>query len=60
MNFAVVSVLALFLAGGQLIFGGLLLLYRGRYVSGSFDELRALAVSVYGRSRHSPRSVSWR
>ncbi len=41
-----VSVLALFLAGGQLLLGALLLLYRGRYLSGSFDELRAVAVSV--------------
>ncbi len=41
-----VSVMAMFLAGGQLLLGALLLLYRGRYLSGSFDELRAVAVSV--------------
>ena len=46
VNFAAVSVLALFLAGGQLVLGALVLLHRGRYVPGSFDELRALAVSV--------------
>ena len=45
-QFAAVSVLALFLAGGQLVLGALVLLYRGRYMPGSFEELRALAVSV--------------
>ncbi len=45
-RWAAVSVLALFLAGGQLVLGALLLLYRGRYQPGSFEELRALAVSV--------------
>jgi dTDP-glucose 4,6-dehydratase len=41
-----ISVLALFLAGGQLILGALLLLYHGGYQAGSFDEMRAVAVSV--------------
>lgn len=41
-----VSVLGLLMAGGQLVLGGLVLLYRGRYQSGSFDEMRAVAVSV--------------
>ena len=41
-----VSVLALLLAGAQLIVGGVVLLYRGRYVSGSFDEMRAVGVSA--------------
>jgi len=41
-----VSVLALFLAGGQLVLGALVLLYRGRYQAGSFDEMRAVGVSV--------------
>lgn len=45
-QWAAVSVLALFLAGGQLVLGALLLLYRGRYHPGSFEELRALGVSV--------------
>ncbi|TAM91031.1 MAG: polysaccharide biosynthesis protein, partial [Jatrophihabitans sp.] len=43
---AAVSIIALALAGGQLVVGGLVLLYRGRYVSGSFDEVRAVAVSA--------------
>jgi FlaA1/EpsC-like NDP-sugar epimerase len=46
VRWEVISVLALFLAGGQLVLGALVLLYRGRYLPGSFDELRALAVSV--------------
>lgn len=46
VHWAAISVLALFLAGGQLVIGALVLLYRGRYLVGSFDELRALAVSV--------------
>jgi FlaA1/EpsC-like NDP-sugar epimerase len=41
-----VSILGLFLAGGQLVLGALVLLYRGRYQSGSFDEMRAVAFSV--------------
>jgi len=41
-----VSILGLLLAGGQLVLGALVLLYRGRYQSGSFDEMRAIAVSV--------------
>lgn len=41
-----IAVLALFLAGGQLFVGGLVLMYSGRYVQGSFDELRSLAVSA--------------
>lgn len=45
-HFAATSVLALFLAAGQVALGGLVLLYGGRFVPGSFDELRALAVSV--------------
>lgn len=40
------TVLALFLAGGQLLLGAVLLLCRGRYQIGSFDEMRAVAVSV--------------
>src|SRR3954471_10863157 len=43
---ASVSVLALFLAGGQLLVGGLVLMYGGRYVPGSFDEMRGVAVSA--------------
>ncbi len=46
VRWAAISVLALFLAGGQLVLGAVGLLYRGRYLAGSFDELRALAVSV--------------
>lgn len=46
VHWAGTSVLALFLAGGQLILGAAVLLYRGRYISGSFDEMRAVAVSV--------------
>lgn len=42
---ATVSVLGLLLAGGQMIVGAIVLLYRGRYISGSFDEVRAVAVS---------------
>ncbi len=41
-----VAVLALFMAGSQLIVGAGLLLYHGRYQVGSFDEMRAIAVSV--------------
>jgi dTDP-glucose 4,6-dehydratase len=41
-----VSVLALVLAAGQAAVGALVLLYRGRYPVGSFDEIRALAVSA--------------
>lgn len=41
-----VSALALFLAGGQLLFGALVLVYGGRYLAGSFDEIRGLAVSA--------------
>jgi FlaA1/EpsC-like NDP-sugar epimerase len=41
-----ISVLALALAGSQLVIGALVLLYRGRYMTGSFDEMRAVAVSV--------------
>jgi FlaA1/EpsC-like NDP-sugar epimerase len=50
VRWEVISVLALFLAGGQLVLGAFVLLYRGRYLPGSFDELRALAVSVTGVS----------
>lgn len=46
VRWAAVSVLGLLLAGGQLALGALVLLYRGRYQSGSFDEMRAVAVSV--------------
>ena len=45
-NWTAVSVLALVLAAGQATIGALLLVYRGRYQAGSFDEMRALAVSV--------------
>lgn len=41
-----VTVLALFMAGSQLIVSAGLLLYGGRYQVGSFDEMRAIAVSV--------------
>jgi dTDP-glucose 4,6-dehydratase len=41
-----VSVLAIALAGAQCLIGGLVLLYRGRYLTGSFDEMRAVAVSA--------------
>lgn len=41
-----ISVLALALAGAQCVVGGLVLLYRGRYLAGSFDEVRAVAVSA--------------
>ena len=41
-----ISILALFLAGGQLFVGGFLLFYRRRYEAGSFDEMLALAVSA--------------
>jgi FlaA1/EpsC-like NDP-sugar epimerase len=46
VHWEIVLVMALLLSGGQLIFGALVLLYRGRYVPGSFDEIRAVAVSV--------------
>jgi FlaA1/EpsC-like NDP-sugar epimerase len=46
VHWGATSVLALLLAGGQLIIGALILLYRGRYIPGSFDEMRAVAVSV--------------
>lgn len=46
VRWAAVSVVALLLAGGQLVGGGIVLLYRGRYVSGSFDEMRAVGVSA--------------
>src|SRR5664280_1207910 len=46
VSFSAVSVLALFVAAAQLALGALVLLYQGRYVPGSFDEIRALAVSV--------------
>jgi FlaA1/EpsC-like NDP-sugar epimerase len=46
VSFGAVSILALCLAAGQVVFGALVLLYQGRYMPGSFDELRALAVSV--------------
>jgi FlaA1/EpsC-like NDP-sugar epimerase len=41
-----ISVLALCLGVGQVILGDLVSLYRRRYMPGSFDELRALTVSV--------------
>lgn len=50
VRWAAVTVLALFLAGSQLILGAGLLLYRGRYQVGSFDEMRAIAVSVTSAS----------
>src|SRR4051794_9482176 len=46
VNWSAVSVLALVLAAGQASVGALVLLYRGRYPVGSFDEIRALAVSA--------------
>lgn len=46
VQWGIISVFALFLAGGQLVIGAPVLLYRGRYQAGSFDEIRALAVSV--------------
>ncbi|MGI8678591.1 MAG: polysaccharide biosynthesis protein [Jatrophihabitans sp.] len=45
VRWEVVSVLALLLAGGQLVVGALVVLYQGRYLPGSFDEMRAVAVS---------------
>ncbi len=41
-----VFVLGVFLAGCQLVLGALMLLYRGRYTVGSFDEFRSVAVSA--------------
>ncbi|SHG29470.1 NDP-sugar epimerase, includes UDP-GlcNAc-inverting 4,6-dehydratase FlaA1 and capsular polysaccharide biosynthesis protein EpsC [Jatrophihabitans endophyticus] len=41
-----VSVLSLFLAGGQLVLGAIGLIHRRRYVVGSFDEMRNVAVSA--------------
>lgn len=46
VHWGITTVLALLLAGGQLLIGALVLLYRGRYLAGSFDEMRAVAVSV--------------
>ncbi len=46
VQWGAVTVLALFMAGAQLIVGAGLLLYGRRYQVGSFDELRAIAVSV--------------
>ena len=43
---AAVSILALLLAGGQMLVGAVVVLYQGRYVAGSFDEMRAVAVSA--------------
>ena len=41
-----ITVLALFMAGSHLIVGAGLVLYGHRYSIGSFDEMRAVAVSV--------------
>ena len=46
VHWEVVTVLGLLLAGGHLLIGALVLLYRGRYQIGSFDEMRVVAVSV--------------
>ncbi len=46
MHWKAITVLALLLAGGHLVFGALVLLYRGRYVIGSFDEMQVVAVSA--------------
>ena len=46
MHWKAITVLALLLAGGHLVLGALVLLYRGRYVIGSFDEMLVVAVSV--------------
>ena len=46
VHWELVSVLSLFLAGGQLVLGALVLMYRGRYLAGSFDEIRVVAVSA--------------
>ena len=46
VHWEVVTVLALFLAGGHLVLGAVILLYRGRYIIGSFDEMQVVAVSV--------------
>jgi len=45
-HWAAVSAVALLLAAGQMAAGVFVLLYRGRYQVGSFDEMRALAVST--------------
>ena len=50
VRWSIISVLALSLAGTQLVLGALLLLYRSRYLPGSFDEMRAVAVSVTATS----------
>jgi len=71
VHWEVISVLALFLAGGQLIIGGLVLMYGGHYVPGSFDEMRGVAVSATAvcflsstiilstHPEHVPRSVAF-
>jgi FlaA1/EpsC-like NDP-sugar epimerase len=41
-----ISVLSLFLAGGQLVLGAVPLMSRRRYVIGSFDELRIVGVTA--------------
>ena len=46
VHWSAVSVLALVLAAGQASLGALVRLYRGRYPVGSFDEIRAVAVSA--------------
>ena len=46
VHWETITELALFLAGGQFILGAIVLLYGGKYVPGSFDEMRAVAVSV--------------
>ena len=41
------TILAVLIAGASLVFGFLTLLYRNRYVVGSLDELRALALTIF-------------
>lgn len=46
MHWKAITVLGLLLAGGHLVLGALVLLYRGRYITGSFDEMQVVAVSA--------------
>lgn len=50
VHWPVISVLGLLLAGTQLVLGAFVLLYRTRYQPGSFDEMRAVSVSVTATS----------
>ncbi len=46
MHWKAITVLGMLLAGGHLVLGALVLLYRGRYITGSFDEMQVVAVSA--------------